>query len=131
MNQLVIAVLWAIVGAAAGLGLRWGSVKLARLEGLEPGSKWWQRFGPPVLAAVVFAVYGYELSPFGILLVRSVFALVLVQVVFFDFEREVMLGEPFWDFVGGPGTYEELLEVYRQVGEDFAGRLRELREQLA
>src|SRR5207245_5725190 len=77
MNQLVIAVLWAIVGAAAGLGLRWGSVKLARLEGLEPGSKWWQRFGPPVLAAVVFAVYGYALSPFGILLVRSVFALVL------------------------------------------------------
>ena len=91
MNQLVIAVLWAIVGAAAGLGLRWGSVKLARLEGLEPGSKWWQRFGPPVLAAVVFAVYGYELSPFGILLVRSVFALVLVQVVFFDFEHHLIL----------------------------------------
>ena len=49
---------------------------------------------------------------------------------FFDFEREVMLGAPFWDFLGGPGTYEALLEVYRQVGEDFAARLRELREQL-
>ena len=49
---------------------------------------------------------------------------------FFDFEREVKIGEPFWDFVGGAGTYEELLDVYRRVGEDFAERLRDLREQL-
>jgi len=28
-----------------------------------------------------------------------------------------MLGEPFWNFVGGAGTYEELLEVYREVGD--------------
>jgi len=48
----------------------------------------------------------------------------------FDFEHEMMLGEPFWEFVGGDGTYEELLEVYRRVGEDFAERLRELRERL-
>jgi hypothetical protein len=41
-----------------------------------------------------------------------------------------MIGEQFWDFVGGAGTYELLLEVYRQVGEEFAERLRELREQL-
>jgi hypothetical protein len=49
---------------------------------------------------------------------------------FFDFEQEVMLGEPFWNFVGGAGTYDELLEVYRGVGEEFAERLRKLREQL-
>jgi type II restriction enzyme len=49
---------------------------------------------------------------------------------FFDFEQEVMLGEPFWNFVGGAGTYDELLEVYREVGEEFAERLRKLREQL-
>jgi hypothetical protein len=41
-----------------------------------------------------------------------------------------MIGEPFWDFVGGTGAYEELLEVYRRVGEGFADRLRELRERL-
>jgi len=41
-----------------------------------------------------------------------------------------MLGEPFWDFAGGAGTYEELLGVYREVGEEFAERLRELRERL-
>ncbi len=46
---------------------------------------------------------------------------------FFDFDREVMLGEPFWEFVGGDGTYEELLGVYREVGDEFGEQLRELR----
>jgi hypothetical protein len=38
-----------------------------------------------------------------------------------------MPGEPFWNFVGGAGTYDELLDVCREVGEEFAERLRELR----
>jgi hypothetical protein len=37
-----------------------------------------------------------------------------------------MLGEPFWEFVGGDGAHEELLDVYREVGEDFSEQLREL-----
>jgi leader peptidase (prepilin peptidase) / N-methyltransferase len=91
VNQYVVALLWAIVGAAAGWGVRLGSVRLARLEELEPGSVWWQQLGPPVLSAVVFAVYAYEISPFPLLLLRSVFALVLVQVIFFDFEHHLIL----------------------------------------
>jgi type II restriction endonuclease TdeIII len=51
-------------------------------------------------------------------------------LAYFDFEREVLLGEPFWEFVGGPGTYDELLDEYRAVGDDYAERLRELRERL-
>jgi leader peptidase (prepilin peptidase) / N-methyltransferase len=91
MNHYRIAVLWAVVGAAAGWFVRWGSVKLARLEGLEPGHKLWQVYGPPVLGAVVFAAYAYELTSFPVLLVRSLFALVLVQVIFFDFEHHLIL----------------------------------------
>ena len=91
MNQYVVALLWAMVGAAAGWGVRLGSVRLARLEELEPGSVWWQQLGPPVLSAVVFAVYAYEISPFPLLLLRSVFALALVQVIFFDFEHHLIL----------------------------------------
>jgi len=91
VNQYVVALLWAIVGAAAGWGVRLGSVRLARLEELEPGSVWWQQLGPPVLSAVVFALYAYEISPFPLLLLRSVFALVLVQVIFFDFEHHLIL----------------------------------------
>lgn len=92
MNQYLVAVLWAIVGAAAGIGVRWGSVRLARLEGgLEPGHRWWQVYGPPMVAAAVFAVYGYLITPFPVLVVRSIFALILVQVIFFDFEYHLIL----------------------------------------
>jgi leader peptidase (prepilin peptidase)/N-methyltransferase len=91
MNPYLIVALWAVVGAAAGWFVRWGSVKLARLEGLKPGHKRWQVFGPPVLSAAVFAIYGFAITPFPLLLVRSVFALVLVQVVFFDFEHRLIL----------------------------------------
>jgi hypothetical protein len=69
--------------------------------------------------------WGVPYNPYGRGEYRHVYPL-----SFFDFEHEVMLGERFWEFVGGDGTYEELLEVYRHVGEDFAERLRELRERL-
>ena len=91
MNQYLVALLWAVVGAAAGFGVRRGSLVLARLEGLESGHKWWQEYGPPVVSALAFAVYGYEISAVPILLVRSIFVLVLVQVIFFDFEHHLIL----------------------------------------
>jgi len=91
VNPYLVAVLWAVVGAGAGWLVRWGSVKLARLEELEPGKKWWQVFGPPVLSALVFGLYGFEISSFPILAVRSIFVLVLVQVIFFDFEHRLIL----------------------------------------
>ncbi len=69
--------------------------------------------------------WGVPYNPYGRGEYRWVYPL-----AFFDFEHEVMLGQSFWDFVGGAGAYEELLEVYREVGEEFADRLRELREQL-
>ena len=92
MNQYLIAILWAIVGAAAGIGVRWGSVRLALLEGeLVPGHRWWQVYGPPVAAAIVFAVYALAFNSFLLLVVRSIFGLVLVQVIFFDFEYHLIL----------------------------------------
>jgi hypothetical protein len=62
MTVLLFAVGWAVVGAAAGWLARWGSVRLARLEGLEPGARPWQVYGPPVLAAILFAVFAYDLG---------------------------------------------------------------------
>lgn len=35
---------------------------------------------------------------------------------YLDMQQEVLLGSEFWDLIGGPGTYEELLGIYRQVG---------------
>jgi Type II restriction endonuclease, TdeIII len=71
------------------------------------------------------AWWGVPYNPYGHGEYRHVYPL-----AFFDFERELMIGAPFWDFLGGPGTYEELLEVYREVGDDFTERLRALRERL-
>jgi prepilin signal peptidase PulO-like enzyme (type II secretory pathway) len=91
VTAILFPIGWAIVGAAAGWVVRWGSVRLAVLEGLEPGHKRWQVLGPPILAALVFGVFAYHLGPVPLLFVRSVFILVLVQVVFFDFEHRLIL----------------------------------------
>jgi len=91
VNQVLVALGWGVVGAAAGWFVRWGSVKLARLEGLEPSFLWWQVWGPPVLSAVLFAAFGYAFGATPTLLLRSVFVLVLVQVIFFDFEHRLIL----------------------------------------
>ena len=84
-------VLWAVVGGAAGWFMRWGSVLLAKLEELEPGAKAWQVYGPPILCAVLFALFATEPISFQLLALRSVFVVVLVQVIFFDFEHRLIL----------------------------------------
>ncbi len=92
MKPFIVAAAWAVVGAAAGWGMRRGSVKLARLEGLEPGFERWQVYGPPILSAVLLGVFGYALAGAPVLLlIRSIFVLVLVQVIFFDFEHHLIL----------------------------------------
>jgi prepilin signal peptidase PulO-like enzyme (type II secretory pathway) len=89
--SVVVALGWAVVGAGAGWVVRWGSVRLARLEELEPGHLWWQVYGPPVLAAILFGLFGLEIGSFPLLVLRSVFVLILVQVIFFDLEHRLIL----------------------------------------
>ena len=91
MNSIVLAVGWAILGAGAGWVVRWGSVRLARLEDLQPGSRPWQVYGPPLLSAALFAAFALRVPSFPLLALRSVFVLVLVQVIFFDFEHRLIL----------------------------------------
>ncbi|HEY4913548.1 MAG TPA: A24 family peptidase [Candidatus Dormibacteraeota bacterium] len=90
-GPIVFVILWAVVGAAAGWGMRWGSVRLARLEGLEPGHKRWQVYGPPIVSAILFGLFAAEPVSLPLLTLRSVFVLVLVQVIFFDFEHRLIL----------------------------------------
>ncbi len=35
-----------------------------------------------------------------------------------DIQNEVLIGDEFWELIGGKGTFEELLEVYREVGRE-------------
>ena len=91
MTLALVAVGWGLVGAAGGWFVRWGSVRLARLEELEPGNRSWQVYGPLILAALLFAAFAYHMGAVPLLLLRSVFVLVLVQVIFFDFEHRLIL----------------------------------------
>ncbi|TAN34432.1 prepilin peptidase [bacterium] len=100
MSSLPIVIGWAVVGAGAGWFVRWGSVRLARLEGLEAGARRWQVYGPPILAALLFALFAFELSSFPMLLLRSIFVLVLVQVIFFDYEHRLILDRVLFPSMG-------------------------------
>lgn len=91
MNLLLLTVGWALVGAAAGWVVRWGSKRLAILEGLQPGHLRWQVVGPPVLTAILFGVFAFHFGMTPALLIKGVFILVLVQVIFFDFEHRLIL----------------------------------------
>ena len=91
MNHYLVAAVWLLVGAAAGYGQRHLSVWLARLEELEPGFKPWQVWGPVIVTAALFAVFGWRLGATLTLLIVSLWVWLLVQVIFFDLEHRLIL----------------------------------------
>ena len=90
-TALLTAAVWLLVGAAVGFGIRRLSVWLCQKEELEYGSERWQVWGPPILCAILFAAFGYRFGPQPLLLVKSLWVAVLVQVIFFDAEHRLIL----------------------------------------
>ncbi len=45
---------------------------------------------------------------------------------YFDFVNSpaLLIAKEFWDFIGGEGTYEELIEIYQEVGETMEQEIR-------
>jgi len=39
-----------------------------------------------------------------------------------DLENEVLIGSEFWDFLGGPGTYDALLSLFSEIGAEAAAQ---------
>ena len=37
---------------------------------------------------------------------------------YLDIKRQVMVGKTFWEFLGGPNTYEQLLDIFIEVGDN-------------
>jgi len=37
---------------------------------------------------------------------------------YLDLKNQVLIGKEFWELVGGPGTFEEVLKIYREVGRE-------------
>ena len=63
----------------------------------------------------VNAYFAMAYNPFGRLFedYRHSFAL-----RYLDMHHQVLLGADFWTLVGGEGTYEELLEIYGEIGKE-------------
>jgi len=82
---------WGVLGVAVGVLVRRGSVWLARREGLSPGGRPWQVVGPVVTSAALFALFAWRFGPQPVLLIKSLWVAVLVQVIFFDAEHRLIL----------------------------------------
>ena len=90
-TALLTAAVWLVVGALVGFGIRRLNVWLYRKEELEYGSERWQVWGPPILAAVLFAAFGYHFGPLPVLLIQSLWVAVMVEVIFCDLEHRLIL----------------------------------------
>ena len=104
MPVLAVAAGWSLVGLIAGVLVRVLSVRLARGEGLEAGRRPWQVYGPVAATAVLFAIFGWRIGAGPVLLIRSLWVALLVQVIFFDLEHQLIL-----DRVLLPGAAAALL----------------------
>jgi hypothetical protein len=41
-----------------------------------------------------------------------------ISLQYLDMEHEILLGQAFWTLIGDQQTYQELLEIYHEVGEE-------------
>jgi leader peptidase (prepilin peptidase)/N-methyltransferase len=91
MTSVVVGIGWALAGALVGVVVRVASVWLARGEKLEAGRLPWQRYGPVLLTALLFGLFAWRTGFGPVLLIRSLWVAVLVQVIFFDLEHQLVL----------------------------------------
>lgn len=47
-------------------------------------------------------------------------------IKFFDEGNDFLIGKNFWDFLGGEGTYEELLDIFEEVGKEVKSKIDEI-----
>jgi leader peptidase (prepilin peptidase)/N-methyltransferase len=91
MSLAVDAVIGAAAGVAVGALIRWGSVRLARREDLEPGKRSWQIWGPLIATPLLYLMCMLLLGPSPATILKLVWIAVCVQVLFFDFEHHLIL----------------------------------------
>ena len=80
-----------------------------------------RRAGPPTVRtyyAMAYNPYGVEKTSYNWSFANR----------YLDINNQVLIGTEFWDTLGGAETYEELLELYREVGREKG---RDVLDQLA
>lgn len=64
----------------------------------------------------VRSYYAMAYNPYG--RSRSSYAETIARK-YLDFDGMVLIGDEFWELVGGEGTYDEVLELYHLVGQEY------------
>jgi len=75
--------------------------------------QWIARKQKPIITILAFPYNPYHPQPYTRFTEQGVI----------DKERELLVGKEFWDFLGGEGTYEELLDVFDEIGKEFKQKL--------
>jgi prepilin signal peptidase PulO-like enzyme (type II secretory pathway) len=99
-SQVLLVPAWTVLGGLLGVGIRWASVRLATLEGLEPGHRPWMVYGPVAANALLYGVFAYQLGAHPLLLLNSAWVAVLVQIIFFDLEHRLILDRVLFPAMG-------------------------------
>ncbi|MFW6114639.1 MAG: TdeIII family type II restriction endonuclease [bacterium] len=63
----------------------------------------------------VCTFYGMAYNPWGETLAEYRHSF---SMSYLDLDNEVLLEKDFWNFVGGPGAYQDVIELYREVGRE-------------
>lgn len=61
------------------------------------------------------AFYATAYNPYGVEKPTYQHSFVLNYM---DLDNEVLIGKEFWDLIGGKGTYEEILDIYQEIGRE-------------
>jgi leader peptidase (prepilin peptidase)/N-methyltransferase len=88
---VVLAVGWAALGAALGVGLNYLSRWLARIEEIEFQQRTAETLLMPLLNAALFFAFALKLGIGAQLLIDSVYVAILVQVLAFDLKTRYIL----------------------------------------
>lgn len=88
---MLLAVGWAVLGAAVGTGLNYISRWLARVEEIEFEQRKAETLLMPLLNAALFFAFAFKLGLRAELLIDSVYVTILVQVLAFDLKTRYIL----------------------------------------
>ena len=90
-------------------------------EAKEKLLQWVARKQRPVETILAFPYNPYEPEPYAR----------FTQQGMIDVQRELLVGPAYWNFVAGEAVYDDLLDVFDQVGADFRKRILSKFEEIA
>jgi hypothetical protein len=53
------------------------------------------------------------------------------EVGMMDHPNDFLIGDEYWDFIGGKGTFNDLLRTFDEVGKEFKDKLKKLFNKIA